>query len=307
MAIFRTFTFYLALAGIVLTVMLVKTLSTKPVELPRLVAAQNPYENTIAASGIIESIDKNLEIGVPHSALVKEVLITVGDTVHEGDLLFRLDDRELSGQLMVQKANVAVLNATYLRLKDQLERLESIEDPRAISQEEVNSKRHDVAIGEAQLQAAEAQLLHTLLMINRLDICAPCSGTILQNNIRKGEFISAGQASAMILGDIEHLQVRADIDEQNASALQKNTKAVAFPKNNSKLKLPLRFERIEPYVIPKHSLTGAGNERVDTRVLQVIYTFDKPSDLPLYVGQQVDIFIEKPLSIPELQSGEKTD
>jgi len=56
--------------------------------------------------------------------------------------------------------------------------------------------------------------------------------------------------------------------------------------------IPLTFVRIEPYVVPKKSLTGDNAERVDTRVLQVIYRFDRPS-FPVYAGQQVDVFIER--------------
>ena len=48
---------------------------------------------------------------------------------------------------------------------------------------------------------------------------------------------------------------------------------------------------MEPYVVPKKSLTGDSNERVDTRVLQALYRFDR-KQLPIYVGQQMDVFIE---------------
>jgi hypothetical protein len=44
-------------------------------------------------------------------------------------------------------------------------------------------------------------------------------------------------------------------------------------------------------VIPKKSLTGGNTERVDTRVLQVIYAIDAPSDR-LYVGQQLDVSLD---------------
>jgi hypothetical protein len=46
-------------------------------------------------------------------------------------------------------------------------------------------------------------------------------------------------------------------------------------------------------VIPKKSLTGDSTERVDTRVLQVIYRVEDDA-LPLYVGQQMDVFIQAP-------------
>ncbi|MHB8523242.1 MAG: hypothetical protein ACYDH9_21155 [Limisphaerales bacterium] len=45
--------------------------------------------------------------------------------------------------------------------------------------------------------------------------------------------------------------------------------------------------------MPKKSLTGDSAERVDTRVLQVISS-SKRGDLPIYGGQQMDVFINTP-------------
>jgi hypothetical protein len=55
---------------------------------------------------------------------------------------------------------------------------------------------------------------------------------------------------------------------------------------------PLSFVRVEPFVVPKKSLTGDTTERVDTRVLQVIYACDPTDRPPLFVGQQVEVYIE---------------
>jgi HlyD family secretion protein len=43
------------------------------------------------------------------------------------------------------------------------------------------------------------------------------------------------------------------------------------------MSLPLTFMRLEPFVIPKASLTGINVERVDTRVAQIIYAVDPQS------------------------------
>lgn len=300
MTIFRSLTFYFALAGMALAGVLIQKFTTPGPDPLHFEPALNPFDTTIAASGIIEAVNKNIEIGVPLSALVKEIYVKVGDKVEAGQVLFRLDDRDLLAQLLVQKAQVGVSKANLDRIKDQLMRLESIEDIRAVSQEELKTRRADVIVAQAELEAAEAQTTHTILLLERLCICAPQNGSILQNNISKGEFVIAGGPTSMMLGDIDRLQVRAEIDEQNACQIFSHTSASAFPKNNSSLELPLRFERIEPYVVPKRSLTGASDEKIDTRVLQVIYSFDRPSSLPLYVGQQVDIFIETPkIQTPE--------
>lgn len=69
--------------------------------------------------------------------------------------------------------------------------------------------------------------------------------------------------------------------------------ATGFLRGRPEIKTPLTFVRFEPFVLPKKSLTGDSTERVDTRVLQVIFSFPR-GDLPLFVGQQMDVWIEAP-------------
>jgi hypothetical protein len=114
-------------------------------------------------------------------------------------------------------------------------------------------------------------------------------------NIRAGEYAATSPKSpAMVIGDTGKLQVRADIDEQNATRIRPGQKAVATLKGDPRVSMPLEFLRVEPFIIPKVSLTGASTERVDTRVLQVMFSLQKPADTPVYVGQQVDVLIEAP-------------
>ena len=68
-------------------------------------------------------------------------------------------------------------------------------------------------------------------------------------------------------------------------------KAAAAVRGNANLRTPLTFVRYEPFVVPKKSLTGDSTERVDTRVLQVIYRTDD-ENVPVFVGQQMDVFID---------------
>ena len=95
----------------------------------------------------------------------------------------------------------------------------------------------------------------------------------------------------MVLGDTQTLHVRVDVDENDAWRIRPDSRAHASLRGNADLKTDLTFVRIEPYVVPKRSLTGDATERVDTRVLQVLYSF-KRGALPAYVGQQMDVFID---------------
>ncbi len=152
----------------------------------------------------------------------------------------------------------------------------------------------DVAIAQATVEEAAAKIQEVETEIKRALVCAPIDGELLQVNIRLGEQVSAqpGQ-SLMIIGDQSIKHVRVDIDEQDIPRYRPGTNAIASARGSSKVQIPLEFVRVEPYVIPKRSLTGESTERVDTRVLQAIYAV-KTLEQNLYVGQQLDVFIELP-------------
>jgi hypothetical protein len=95
----------------------------------------------------------------------------------------------------------------------------------------------------------------------------------------------------ILLGNLDRLHVRVDIDENDAWRFSKTAPAVAFVRGNPSLRTELQFEYIEKYVIPKRSLTGDSTERVDTRVMQIVYSF-KGDTLVVFPGQLMDVFIE---------------
>ncbi len=276
---------------------------------PPVMPPQKPYPDAVAATGILEALSENVAIGVPLPGLVTEVFVKVNDPVKKGEPLLKLDDRDLlaeqlstQAQQEISRAQITVSEAQLAKLESQLARLDAVTDSRAVSRDEIENRRQDVTVSQAQLSAAKAQLAASetslnriKLLIERLTVHAPRDGTIIQLNIRAGEYAATSpKTPAMILGDTDKLQVRADIDEQNATRIREGQKAYGYLKGDPDVTFPLEFIRIEPYVIPKVSLTGSSTERVDTRVLQVIYSLSRPTDPPLYVGQQVDVFIEAP-------------
>ena len=152
-----------------------------------------------------------------------------------------------------------------------------------------------LATARARVDAAESRVAQAEVDLDRLTVTAPVGGEVLQVNVRAGEYAASNASEPlMLLGDVDTMHVRVDVDENDAWRVRPGADAVAFLRGNSDLKTPLRFAYVEPYVIPKRSLTGQSSERVDTRVLQVVYAFDRTADLPVYVGQQMDVFIEAP-------------
>lgn len=253
----------------------------------------NPYDHVISATGLVEASGDNIDIGTPSDGLVTDVYVKVGDEVYKQQPLIQLDTRKLRAELLVKQADVRVAEGNLVKVQDQLKRLRSVKDMSSISKDTLGNRENDVAIAESQLTLAKAQMNEIETQIARLTIRAPKSGVILQCNIHKGEYASTTPKSPLIiLGDITQLQVRVDIDEEQAGRFNPKEKAIAYPRNNTTVSFPLHFERIEPHIIPKKQFTGSGREKIDTRVLQVIYRFEPPKDFPIYVGQLLDVLIQ---------------
>lgn len=271
--------------------------------------AQAPFATFIAGAGIIEARTRNIAIGSALPGLVKALTVKVGDRVKAGVVLFSIDDREAQASLGVRRADLERAKALVLEVSagladaQTLQRLaESVTDRRAISTEELERRRNAVLIARARLDSAKAQVLQAesqltaaQITLDRLIVRAPMDGEILQVNIRPGEFAMAGPVSTpqLVMGNLDQLHVRVDIDENDAWRFRPEGKAVAFLRGNRDFSTPLTLAYVEPYVVPKRSLTGDSTERVDMRVLQALYQFDR-RHLPAYVGQQVDVFIEAP-------------
>jgi len=234
-------------------------------------------------------------------------------------------------ELPPSQAKVAEAEANLKDQEKMFDRLRRLPGSPAVTEDEYSRREQGVFMARAQLDKAKADLellkagawqpdkdvaataVQQMLMqtgqtrveIERLTTRAPRmkwseSGSILENdpsefkvlqvNVRPGEYVGIASGAVIVLGRVGKLHVRLDIDENEISRFRPDLTGVAKPRGNPGTEFPLKFVRVEPYVIPKKSLTGANTERVDTRVLQVIYAIET-RDQPLYVGQQVDVFL----------------
>ena len=88
------------------------------------------------------------------------------------------------------------------------------------------------------------------------------------------------------------LAVRAFIDEILIAKLGKldRLEATMYVRGTD-ARIPLEFVRVQPYVSPKIELSNARTERVDLRVLPVVFRFKRSTEIELYPGQLVDVYV----------------
>lgn len=282
-----------ACIGIAVIVWTQRQLPVSPILFP---PATPPYTHWIAAAGSIEASSENISVGSPFSEIVTKIYVKEGDWVKKGDLLFELDPRFFEAQELTAAADLRAALIEMDNQKTQFSFYKRVKDRRAISEQDYDTARYALLTAKEQVKVAQSKLREIQTNLARSKIHAPVDGQILQVNVHVGEiapvvpFVSQ-QATLILLGTVQPLQVRVNIDEEEAWRFQKGARATAFVRGNSQIHFPLKFLRIEPYMVSKSTLTGDTREKTDTRVLQVLYTFDRKS-LPLYVGQVLDIYLE---------------
>lgn len=216
-------------------------------------------------------------------------------------------------------ASKAVLENAKAELefaKKQYEMVEALPDLRALSQDERNRRllnyqqaqskerqaqaeldkvekgawKPDLEIATLEVAQAKSNIERTKAEIEQTIIKAPIEGTVLQIKIHPGE-LSSGESPLMVLGDTEHLNMRVSINQLLIPQFLSQAKAVAYLQGNERWEYPLEFIRIEPYLQGKQNVGNAITEKVDTRVMHILYRIQTNTP-PLYVGEQLDVYIE---------------
>lgn len=221
------------------------------------------------------------------------------------------------------EAAVTVRRVEQDRLATRLARLEKLY-PMAVSQDELDNEQklyeaavaslrlaeaelaqvkagvsaHQIAQAEAQAAQIQAQLDQLDTQMQESVLRSPIDGVVMKINIHKGEYISLfnpvrddATSTPVVVGS-KTLQVRVDVDETDAILLNGPHDATATLKGDGTCRLNLRFNRIQPMAVPKRNLAGFGAERIDVRVVQLIYDVEPPG-FPLWPGQQVEVFLER--------------
>jgi multidrug resistance efflux pump len=302
----------LALIGLAVAVWLVLVglpdrSTAQPVEQPPKAVGKLANEARVAGAGVVEPASEIIDIGSALSGLVTDVRVRPGDQVAKGDVLFTVDARAARAQLdqanaAIGEARAAIAEASAAQstARQQLALYRSLTDSAAVSRAEVIRAEGEEAaatsrlnLARARLASAQASAAAARTEIERLVIRAPIAGEILAVNIRSGEFVATqggGNSAPFIqMGQITPLHVRVDIDENEVARVALGQNAVVSPRGAAELHVEAKFVRAEPLVVPKRSLTNSAAERVDVRVLQLIY--ELPPSEAFRVGQQIDAFI----------------
>lgn len=271
--------------------------------------ASNPYSNGIYAEGIIESLQSsgsNINIYPEVAGTVNRIPVKEGQDVAAGDILLSIDDSVQKATTQQAKAQIQVAQASLRTAQDAYAKQKAAADidPRAVSKDALDSARDNVGLAKANVELAQRQHDSVASLLAKYQIKALSDGKIMSINTAVGSYVSAQgvydsytqqSQPIMVIGGIGNaLAVRCYVDEVLLQRLPSIGEIDAYMFiRGSDIKIPLKIVRLQPNVSPKIELSNQRTERVDVRVLPVIFSFDKPANVTLYPGQLVDVYIGK--------------
>jgi len=259
-------------------------------------ATQQQKSASEAAHALLEELKaqprkESLDIAEAQVASALAALKTAEDQLHKQTAAYEIDPRTVSRDALDSAANAMALAQANLEVARKQRDLTK-----------AGAWIFDIRNQERQYTALDKSYRASSALLSKYTLRAPTDGVVLSINTIVGSYVSPqgayqsytqGMKPVLVLGTPQtHLHVRCYIDEILVPRMPGPTKIKAqMSIRGSNIKVPLEFVRVQPFVSPKIQLSDARQERVDVRVLPIIFKLEKPRDVNLYPGELVDVYI----------------
>jgi HlyD family secretion protein len=249
-----------------------------------------------AAEAMLEELkaeprEETLDVNVAQVVSAEASLKTAQDTLQKTEASYQMDPRSVSKDALDDAINAAAVAKTNLEVAQKQYDLTK-----------AGAWVYDIRNQERTEHALERAYASSKALLGKYTLRAPRDGIVLSINTIVGNYASPqgsydaytqGQDPVLVLGGPPtSLNVRCYVDEILVPRLPSGSQMIAqMSVRGSDVKIPLEFVRVQPYVSPKIELSDERQERVDVRVLPVVFKIEKLANVNLYPGELVDVYI----------------
>lgn len=276
---------------------------------PVFTPSSNPFVKGIYANGIVESEQgsgANMNIYPEVSGTLRQVLVHEGQQVKKDMPMFVIDNTIQTNTVAVAKAQWSVAQAALKTAQDEYAKQKHAYDINHdyVTQETLDNDFDAVRVASANVELTRRQYELSQVLLTKYTVLAPSDGVVMSFNAGVGSYVSPQgvydpytQANdpVVVMGTPQqNMAVRVYIDEILVARLPPPEHLKAeMSIRGADVHIPLQFERMQPYVSPKIDLSDERQERVDVRVLPLVFSFKADPKTPIYPGQLVDVYIKQ--------------
>ncbi|MCX7866325.1 efflux RND transporter periplasmic adaptor subunit [Limisphaera sp. VF-2] len=187
--------------------------------------------------------------------------VDIGDFVKKGDLLFKLDDKELQQQ---RASNLTAVERARLELEKaerDLRRAEQLLADRLISQELYDDTRTAYELAKNSLARAERELAIVEERLTKTEVRAPFDCTVLTRPVSVGQAVSgsggvSGGTEVLTIADLSTMVINAHVNQADVPRLHVNQKVEVTVEAVPGLVVTGIVERIAPQATIRNNIKG---------------------------------------------------
>ncbi len=155
---------------------------------------------------------------------------------------------------------------------------------------EAGAREEDLAIAQAQLEAALADVARAEALLEKTRIRSPIDGVVLKRDLNEGETVVALSPIPLArIGDLSRLYVRADIDELDLARVAVGQRAHATSDAFPGRRFAGRVESVSRRMGRRNAPSEDPTEKRDATILEALIALDEGAELP--IGLRVDVVI----------------
>ena len=188
-----------------------------PVHVETAVAALEQVPVIVEATGSVEPW-KRISPGTKIMGRVDEVLVEEGDRVHRGQVLARLERRDLDAAVRQAEAAVAMAKANLVNMEAQYNRIVALHEKGSATQKNLEDVTAGYTVAQAALQQAEANLNAAKVMLSYAEIVSPIDGWVVRKMTEVGDMAAPGMPM-FVVEDLSRVKVTAQVPESDVTGL----------------------------------------------------------------------------------------
>lgn len=164
---------------------------------------------------------KLVELRARVTGYLKKANFEEGADVHEGDVLFEIEDTTYKADLAESEATVLQKKAEADRLRADLARAERLAKSNAATQQQVESLTYQTAVADAAITAAEAARDRLKLDVGFTKVAAPISGRIGRRLLDPGNLVKEDETPLATIVSLDPIYAYFDFDERSILAMRR--------------------------------------------------------------------------------------
>ncbi len=176
---------------------------------------------------------------------ISKVYVSEGDKVNEGDLLIKLDDREIKASIEKAIAELKVIEANYENTLSMYKRRKPLLEKNMVSEEEIEKLEASLNVYKAQIESIKANLRALEVQKSYTEIVAPFSGKVADLYVEEGQTVMPQQKICRIISN-EDIFVVFKIPQKYINKISLNQKVYVSVEGIGDFEAKVSY--ISPYV-----------------------------------------------------------